>query len=148
VFQVVAKQTLLLIMLRFLKETSGEMKVDGNPITDELAWRKLLGYVPQSPYMLDGSIAENIAFGIPSEQIDRKKIEAILNDLGLIEMIKQLPDGIDSQIGERGVRLSGGQRQRLAIARVLYADAEILLLDEITNQVHYIYGKRDTSHSR
>ena len=135
------KTTLLLILLRFLKETTGELLVDGNRIDDEGAWRKLLGYVPQNPYVLDGSIAENIAFGVPQELIDRKKVQHLLKDLGLSDMVSQLPNGIDTQIGERGIKLSGGQRQRLAIARVLYADAEILLLDEITNQVHTFMEK-------
>jgi len=135
------KTTLLLILLRFLKETSGEILVDGNQIKDDHAWRNLLGYVPQAPYIVDGSIAENIAFGIPTEQVDRKKIDQLLKELGLTEMISHLPNGIDSQVGERGVKLSGGQRQRLAIARVLYAGAEILLLDEITNQVHSFMEK-------
>lgn len=135
------KTTLLLIILRFLKEAAGEILIDGKPIHDDQAWRKLLGYVPQSPFILDGSIAENVAFGIPSEQIDRTKIVQLLDDLGLTEMLSQLHDGIDSQIGERGIKLSGGQRQRLAIARALYADAEILLLDEVTNQVHTFMEK-------
>ena len=135
------KTTLLLILLRLLKETSGDILIDSKPITDDNAWRKLLGYVPQSPYILDGSIAENIAFGVPIEQIDREKVNQLLKELGLADMVNQLPKGIDSHIGERGVKLSGGQRQRLAIARVLYADAEILLLDEITNQVHTFMEK-------
>ena len=135
------KTTLLLILLRFLKETSGEILVDGHQIKDDHSWRKLLGYVPQAPYIIDGSIAENIAFGVPAEQIDRRKIDQLLKELGLAEMVSHLPNGIDSQIGERGVKLSGGQRQRLAIARVLYADAEVLLLDEITNQVHSFMEK-------
>jgi ATP-binding cassette, subfamily B, bacterial PglK len=135
------KTTLLLILLRFLKETTGELLIDGNRINDDRAWRRLLGYVPQNPYVLDGSIAENIAFGIPHELIDRNKVEQLLADLGLSEMVNQLINGIDTQIGERGIKLSGGQRQRLAIARVLYTDAEILLLDEITNQVHTFMEK-------
>ena len=135
------KTTLLLILLRFLKESGGKILIDDKPVDDDLAWRSLFGYVPQSPYILDGSIAENIAFGVAVGQSDRKKIQQLLNDLGLSEMVSQLPDGIDAQIGERGVKLSGGQRQRLAIARVLYADTEILLLDEVTNQVHTFMEK-------
>jgi ATP-binding cassette, subfamily B, bacterial PglK len=135
------KTTLLLILLRFLKESTGELMIDGNRINNDRAWRRLLGYVPQNPYVLDGSIAENIAFGIPQDLVDRKKIHQLLDDLGLADMVNQQTNGIDTQIGERGVKLSGGQRQRLAIARVLYADAEILLLDEITNQVHTFMEK-------
>lgn len=135
------KTTLLLILLRFLKETEGEIRVDDHPIQNEMAWRKLIGYVPQNPYILDGTVAENIAFGIPAEEIDNKKVLRLISELDLNEMINQLSHGIDTQIGERGIKLSGGQRQRLAIARALYADADILLLDEITNQVHTFMEK-------
>ncbi len=130
------KTTLLLVLLRFLKETEGEMQVDGNPVTDNLAWRKVLGYVPQNPYILDGTIAENIAFGIPVDEIDRTKISQLIDELDLREMIIQMAHGIDTKIGERGAKLSGGQRQRIAIARALYANTDVFLLDEITNQVH------------
>lgn len=135
------KTTLLLILLRFLKESEGQILIDGDRITNDHVWRKLLGYVSQSPYILDSSIAENVAFGVPRQQIDRPRIEKLIRDLGLEEVVSQLPEGIDSQIGERGIKLSGGQRQRIAIARVLYADAEVLLLDEITNQVHTFMEK-------
>ena len=130
------KTTLLLILLRFLKETSGEILVDGKSIPDDTNWRKLLGYVPQSPYIIDGTLCENIAFGIPTDNVDRPKILHLIRELEMDDLVQQLPDGIDSRIGERGAKLSGGQRQRLAICRALYADASILLLDEATNQVH------------
>jgi ABC-type multidrug transport system fused ATPase/permease subunit len=130
------KTSILLLLLRFLQETSGEVIVDGRPLTAVSEWRKLIGYVPQNPYMLDGSICENIAMGIPERDIDRDKIRRIVDALGLKELVNNLPKGIDSRIGERGATLSGGQKQRLAIGRALYIDASILLLDEITNQVH------------
>ena len=131
------KTTLLLILLRFLPNHSGKILLDGKEIGIENygTLRPLFSYVSQSPYMIDGSIAENIAFGVPAANIDLEKIRQLIHDLDLNEIISQLPDGLATQIGERGIKLSGGQRQRIAIARALYADAEILLLDEITNQL-------------
>ena len=131
------KTTLLLILLRFLPNHSGKILLDGKDVGVENyeTLRPIFSYVPQSPYMVDGSILENIAFGVPGANIDQEKIRQLIHDLDLHEFISQLPDGLATQIGERGVKLSGGQRQRLAIARAMYADAEVLLLDEITNQL-------------
>lgn len=131
------KTTLILILLQFLKEQSGQILLDGlNSEPKNLkAWRRIFGYVPQNPYLLDGTIAENIGFGLVAEEIDAKKIEHLVKELDLEEMISQLPDGLATIIGEKGIKLSGGQRQRIAIARVIYADAEVLLFDEITNQL-------------
>jgi len=131
------KTTILLILLQFLKAHSGKIILDGVEVSSDPAseWRKVFSYVPQSPYVLDGTIAENIAFGYPTNEINFEKINQLINDLDLVEMISQLPDGLSTQIGEKGVKLSGGQRQRIAIARALYTDAEVLLFDEITNQL-------------
>lgn len=131
------KTTLLLVLMQFLKERSGSIVVDGKPLTDGdiPGWRRLLGYVPQSPYILDATIMENIAFGIPPENIDKSKIEQLIRSLDLEPWIKTLEAGLNTVIGEKGLKVSGGQRQRIAIARALYHDAEILLLDEITNQL-------------
>lgn len=131
------KTTLLLILLQFLKEQSGQILLDGvrADLKHVKAWRRIFGYVPQNPYLLDGTIADNIAFGLAPEQIDTKKLEHLIQELDLGEMISHLPDGLATVIGEKGIKLSGGQRQRLAVARVLYADAQVLLFDEITNQL-------------
>ncbi len=131
------KTSLLLVLLRFVSEQSGEIVIDGARITPEntIKWRKLFGYVPQNPVILDASIIENIAFGILPEKINREKISKIITDLNLMKWIDELPEGFNTIIGEKGMRISGGQRQRIAIARSLYQGAEILLLDEITNQL-------------
>lgn len=129
------KTTLLLVLLGVLKNTGGEVLVDGNTIKNEESLRKLMGYVPQNPYILDDSVAQNIAFGTPAHEVDRDKMLRIIEDLDLNALIDQMPEGLETRIGEHGVKLSGGQRQRLAVARALYHDAEILLLDEVTNQL-------------
>jgi ATP-binding cassette, subfamily B, bacterial PglK len=84
---------------------------------------------------MDGTLCENIAFGISASEINRSHILQIIDGLGMNDLVRQLPKGIDSKIGERGSKLSGGQRQRIAVARALYANAEIIILDEATNQV-------------
>jgi ABC-type bacteriocin/lantibiotic exporter with double-glycine peptidase domain len=131
------KTTLLLLLMRYITEQSGDIVVDGVKLEPQhsTSFRKLMGYVPQSPYILDASIAENIAFGINETEIDTTKIAKLVSDLDLQSWISTLPQGIHTRIGERGTKISGGQRQRLAIARALYYNAEVLLLDEITNQL-------------
>jgi len=137
------KTTLLLVVMRFLKQTQGEIRVDGIPLEDQhlISWRKHLAYVPQHPVILDGSLIENIAFGIDPEKADKEKIAELLRILDLGAWLAELPDGLMTRFGERGIKLSGGQRQRLAIARALYSDADLLLFDEATSQVDAVTEK-------
>jgi ABC-type multidrug transport system fused ATPase/permease subunit len=131
------KTSVIMLLLRFLNGFEGKLFLDGLEVNAQSLreWRKLFAYVPQSPYILDGTIVENIAFGLPPDEVNHARIRQLIRDLEMEEMIDQLPDGLLTQVGEKGARLSGGQRQRVAIARALYADAEILLLDEVTNQL-------------
>lgn len=131
------KTTLFLLLMRFLKERSGQLLVDGKVMEDAHTpgLRKLIGYVSQNPYVLDASVLENIAFGVSTADIDVNKVKQLVRDLDLESWVESLPEGIHTGIGEKGVKISGGQRQRLAIARALYHDAEILLLDEVTSQL-------------
>ncbi len=128
------KSTLVDLLCGLLLPDSGTIAVDGLALTREnvVAWRRNIGYVPQFPYIFDGTLAENVAFGVVSDAIDTKLVLQVCAMAG-IDFLTQLPDGIYSEIGERGVRLSGGQRQRVAIARALYRKPELLIFDEATS---------------
>lgn len=128
------KTTLIDIALGLLEPRSGQVIVDGTDIREDISgWLARIGYIPQSIFMLDGSIRENVAFGCSEDEISDEKIWRALREASLETFVRSLPDGLDTQIGERGTRLSGGQRQRVGIARALYADPEILLFDEATS---------------
>ncbi len=129
------KTTLTNILLRFLKEEKGSIWVDDTKLLDKhvKSWRDLLGYVQQDVFLIDGTIKENVAFGISPLAIDEERIRKVLWQASLSDFVSSLSDGIDTLIGERGTLLSGGQKQRLAIARVLYSDAKILFFDEATS---------------
>lgn len=131
------KTTIINIMLRFLKEQSGEILLDGRPLKpgDTAAWRSLIGYVKQAPFILDGSIKENVAFGEAPGGIDAERLALALEQAGLDDWVAGLPRGVETQIGEQGTKLSGGQRQRIAIARALYRRSEILIFDEATSEL-------------
>ena len=128
------KTTLIDVFLGLLIPQSGDIQVDGLSIYDDLrSWQNSIGYIPQSVFLMDDTIERNIAFGVPDSQIDPHKVKNAIELAQLSELIAQLPQGIDTFVGENGVRLSGGQRQRIGIARALYHDREILVLDEATS---------------
>lgn len=130
------KTTAVDLLLGLLRPSQGRILIDGVALTDDnhRAWQKNLGYVPQMILLADTSIAENIAFGIPPEAIDRNAVEHAARLANIHDFIvNELPEGYDSAVGERGVRLSGGQRQRIGIARALYRDPPVLVFDEATS---------------
>ena len=127
------KTTLVDVILGLLTPQSGDIQVDGKSIYQDLrSWQNLIGYVPQSIFLTDDTLERNIAFGVPDHLIDAEKLQQAIQSVQLSELVEQLPDGIQTVLGERGVRLSGGQRQRVGIARALYHQRELLVLDEAT----------------
>lgn len=128
------KSTLVDIVLGLLTPTSGQVKVDGFDIQNSLrGWQNQIGYVPQTIFLTDDTLRRNIAFGLPDSQIDDLEVQRAIRMAKLEEFVNGLPDGIQTIVGERGVRLSGGQRQRIGIARALYSDPPVLVLDEATS---------------
>lgn len=128
------KTTLVDIILGLLQPSSGDILVDDQSVyTDLRAWQNLLGYIPQSIFLTDETIAQNIAFGIPAAEIDYDRVQMAVKAAQLEDLVEQLPEGLETMVGERGMRISGGQRQRVGIARALYYGREILVLDEATS---------------
>ena len=129
------KTTMIDILMGLLEPTSGALKVDGKAITKKnvRGWQKRIAHVPQSIFLSDTTIAENIAFGIDRKDINFDRVRDSANKAELQDVIDKLPNKLDTIVGERGVRLSGGQRQRIGIARALYKNADILVFDEATS---------------
>lgn len=127
------KTTLVDIILGLLEPQQGNILVDGESIYENLrGWQDLVGYIPQFIFLTDDTIARNVAYGVPDAAIDYDRLQTAIKAAQLEDLVNQLPQGLDTKVGERGVRLSGGQRQRVGIARALYHEREVLVLDEAT----------------
>lgn len=127
------KSTLFNLLLGFLAPTEGEIRIDGRKLTpaNRSRWHRLVGYVPQEIFIVEGSLADNVALG--HTRPDREKVMRVLEQVSLKDWAEALPQGLDTPLGEYGSRLSGGQKQRIGIARALYKDAEVLFFDEATS---------------
>ncbi|WP_404418444.1 ABC transporter ATP-binding protein [Marinospirillum sp.] len=137
------KSTAIDVLLGLIQPQQGHLEVDGKALQgDQLrSWQNNVGFVPQAIFLADASIKENIAFGIPPEEIDLDRIRKAAQMAHLDELLERLSDGLETRVGERGIQLSGGQRQRIGIARALYDDAEVLVLDEATSALDGITEK-------
>ncbi|MFG6179356.1 ABC transporter ATP-binding protein [Halomonas sp. THAF12] len=129
------KSTAIDLIIGLITPQDGRILIDDTPLDvhNMRAWQNSVGFVSQSIFLADSSIRENIAFGLPPEEIDEKWVERAVELAHLKELIAELPEGLDTRVGERGVQLSGGQQQRIGIARALYHDAQVLILDEATS---------------
>jgi ATP-binding cassette subfamily B protein len=129
------KSTTLDLLMGLLMPTEGELLVDGQPISGNRlrAWQLTIAHVPQSIYLADATLAENIAFGVPPEAIDMERVRQAARHAQIADFIESRPDGYRAYVGERGIRLSGGQRQRIGIARALFKQASVLVFDEATS---------------
>lgn len=137
------KSTTIDLLLGLMAPQEGGLFIDGQRLTEKnvRAWQNSLGFVPQSIFLADSSIRENIAFGLPPEAVDQEKVNRAASLAHLDELLAELPQGLETRVGERGVQLSGGQRQRIGIARALYHDADVLVLDEATSALDGITEK-------
>jgi ABC-type multidrug transport system fused ATPase/permease subunit len=128
------KTTLVDLLLGVHTPTSGRVTVDGRPIQEFLAeWQTGVAMVPQDVFWIDDTLAANIAFGVPVEERDPARLEGAVQRAQLAELVASLPNGVETPVGERGLRISGGQRQRVGIARALYGDPQLIMLDEATS---------------
>lgn len=130
------KTTLVDVLLGILPSEQGQVFLDGREVsTQDSRWLGLIGYVPQQVMLLNDTISRNVAFGVPDHEIDLKKVQKAIQKAQLEELINSYPEGIDTYIGEQGIKLSGGQRQRLGIARAMYHEPEVLIFDEATSSL-------------
>jgi len=129
------KSTLLDIVMGLLQPTNGLLEIDGQPIApaNYRAWQSHIAHVPQAIFLADSTIEENIAFGIPRDQIDHSRVQQAAQQAQISESIESWPKQYQTFVGERGIRLSGGQRQRIGIARALYKQADVIIFDEATS---------------
>jgi ABC-type multidrug transport system fused ATPase/permease subunit len=134
------KTTLVDILLGLLSPNSGHIKIDGIKLNNNniSAWQDSIGYVPQSINLIDGTIRNNVAFGVPNNSIDDNQVIRALKIANMYDFVSSLDDGCDTLIGEKGVRLSGGQQQRIGIAMALYNNPSVLILDEATSSLDSI----------
>jgi ABC-type multidrug transport system fused ATPase/permease subunit len=129
------KSTLVDVLLGLYEPTTGEILIDGQPLIPALvpSWQATIGYVPQDIFLIDDAVARNVAFGLPDNEIDPKRLREACAMAQLLDFIEaDLPHGFDTNVGERGIRLSGGQRQRIGLARAFYHRPSLLILDEAT----------------
>ncbi len=130
------KSTLIDLVLGLLEPTDGQILVNGGNISEDIRlWQRNIGYVPQSIFLTDDTLRSNIAFGLTKEMIKDEAVEKALAAAQLSDFVKTLPAGLETMVGERGIRLSGGQRQRIGIARALYHNPSLLVLDEATSSL-------------
>jgi ATP-binding cassette subfamily B protein len=131
------KSTMLDLLMGLLMPTEGEVLVDGQPISGNRmrAWQRSIAHVPQTIFLADSTLAENIAFGLPLEAIDLARVQQAARQAQIADFIESSPDGYRAHVGEHGIRLSGGQRQRIGIARALYKQASVLVFDEATSSL-------------
>lgn len=139
------KTTLADIVLGLLEPDGGRILIDGDDVTGRRAWRRnLFGYVPQSIYLIDDSLRANIAFGVPPEDIDERALDEAVRLACVQDLVARLPEGLDTVVGEGGVKLSGGERQRLGIARALYHKPEFIVFDEATSALDNVTEREFT----
>jgi HlyD family secretion protein len=137
------KSTAIDLLLGLIDPQQGQLIIDNTPITEhnKRAWQNTIGFVPQIIFLSEGTIAENVAFGIPTKDINHAQVNKALSLAHLGELVESLHKGVHTKVGERGVQLSGGQRQRIGIARALYHEADVLVFDEATSALDGITEK-------